>query len=278
VLGCGPTGRPASYFDLQHSSEQAARTPRPPPLASRHSSQEFPSKPTRSAVMEPSGSSRSGPSQRRDGPSGNFGSGVFGGSVSASPAWSPTQSPRQLHAASFPAADVGEGPQSISCAIEPTPGAGSRTPRSHPARAFASPRSPRLRSASPPRGPASPSPVRARPSLILTREEEEVLEARFDLMTDAELAAVHTRWEAQQALTGASSSNASSAEGKKAPGETPLFPEPTGARDHPLRVLARACRKLYRAEREGQTVVHVESSPAPVAVVHAPEPDEVCLG
>lgn len=94
-------------------------------------------------------------------------------------------------------------------------------------------------------------------------------------MTDAELAAVHRRWEDQQALTGAFSASAALSPSEVASGEAPLFPESTAARDHPLRVLARACRKLYRAERDGQRSTTIEPIPGPAAIVHAPEPDEV---
>lgn len=62
-------------------------------------------------------------------------------------------------------------------------------------------------------------------------------------MDEAELKEVVGRWEVQQALTGGKDD-----EGQ---GTEPLFPKETGVlKDHPLRVLGRAARKLQRVERE----------------------------
>ena len=268
-------GRPTSYFDLHHSSQPVALTPRPPSVAVRPS-QDHLSATTRDSATESSGSIRPEPSRRRNVPSSSAGPGaVANSSGSSSPVRSPTRSPLPPRAASLFAPIADDVLSAPTHAVRPIPDAsgGSRTPRSFPAWVSVSPRSPRLRSASPPGRPSSPSPAWTRPSLILTREEEEVLGARFDLMSDAELAAVHARWEAEQALTGASSSAASSPSGT-VPEEPPLFPEASSVKDHPLRVLARACRKLYRAEREGQRGTQVEPASAPVAGVKAPEPNE----
>ncbi|CED83062.1 Ypt/Rab GTPase activating protein [Phaffia rhodozyma] len=235
------TAGPASYFDLKKQTEELSQSLQPVLLTARHSAFGFPS-PSPSDDTTPSWnnfistSAATAPSSQPSSP----------GFYSHMPLRSPGSFPSQSSLAHRPS--IPSKPSTLSQRRpkedkDPLVVSINQSPLSHPSSSTPDlARSIDPISSSMATRPSSSSTSRI-PS-ILSREEEEVLNARYDLMADDELTNALVIWESSFNQDG----QASLPTGFKGGNEKPLFPPSPTDKEHPMKVLARIGWRLWKLE------------------------------